>query len=207
MDKITIYNMEQRSNAWFEIKCGRIGASRFKDLMMGKTTVGYTGLINEIVGQILTGEMDEGFINDDMQTGIDREPIAANDYDEIYGVQSEEVGFITNEDVFPEYFGVSPDRMIGKNILEIKCPKSKTHVGYFRDGKLPTVYKWQVQGQILITGADYCDFMSYYPNLKPFIIRVFPDKEMQSELKQRMKETIKEIKEVIKSVEKQIIIN
>ena len=200
MDKINIYNVEQGSDAWHELRCGRITASRFIHLMAGKSTLTYTGLINEVVGQILSGEVEQGYTNEDMQRGIDLEPEAASYYDEIYDTETDEVGFVTNNEIHPEYVGVSPDRMIGKNLLEIKCPKSKTHIAYHRAKKLPNVYKWQVQGQILITGADYCDFMSHYPNIKPFIIRVHSDAEMQEQLKTRIGESIDEIKMIVSQI-------
>jgi len=62
-------------------------------------------------------------------------------------------------------------------MIEIKCPKRSTHMKYITNDKLPSEYRWQVQGQLFVTGLKYCDFMSYYPDLKPFIIRVFPDEK------------------------------
>lgn len=197
MDKLTIYDIEQGSEAWHDLRCGRFTASKYGALMAGKSTTTYIGLINDTVGQILSGEAEEGYTNEDMQRGIDLEPDAASFYSEIKDVELEEVGFITNESIHPEYVGVSPDRMIGKNLLEIKCPKAKTHIGYLRAKKLPTVYKWQVQGQLLVTGADWCDFMSYYPNIDPFIIRVYPDKDMQKELIERINESVEEVKQIL----------
>ncbi len=200
MDNLNIYKVEQGSDAWHELRCGRITASKFKDVVAGKSTATYKGLINEIVCQILSGETEETYFNDIMQRGVDLEPEAAKDYEEILGVDASEVGFVTNELIHPEYIGVSPDRMIDNNLLEIKCPLGKTHIGYLRADKLPNTYKWQVQGQLLITGAEWCDFMSYYPNIKPFILRVYPDAEMKATLITRINEAVSEIKDIIKSL-------
>jgi len=49
----------------------------------------------------------------------------------------------------------------------------------------------------MITGAKWCDFMSYYPKLKPFIIRVLPDLKMQEELRARLLSSIEKVKETI----------
>ena len=68
-------------------------------------------------------------------------------------------------------------------MLEIKCPKKKTHLKYIESNKLPSIYVPQVQSQLWITKRKWCDFMSYVPNMKPFIIRVYPDFEYHKKLK------------------------
>ncbi len=198
MDNINLYNVDQGSEAWFELRCGRFTASKFKDVMAGKSTAGYTGIVNTIVGEIISQTTEPTYTNDIMQRGIDLEGTAAELYEELYGLVTKEIGFVTNEANNPEYIGVSPDRMLPDNgILEIKCPLMKTHVGYLSANKLPTVYKWQVQGQLMITEADYCDFMSFYPGIRPFILRVEPDKEIQEALRLRIEESIEIIKETV----------
>lgn len=67
--------------------------------------------------------------------------------------------------VHPEYpivrvslDGISDD---GKKILEIKCPSEKNHQ-IAVNGKVPAHYIPQIQYQMAATGADECDFFSYY---------------------------------------------
>ena len=62
---------------------------------------------------------------------------------------------------------------------------------------MPNEYKWQIQHQLFITERKWCDFMSYYPGLKPFIIRVFPDMEMHSKIIDELRLAIKLVKETI----------
>ncbi len=110
-----------------------------------------------------------------------------------------QVGFIMTDD---ERFGCSPDGMILGDVcpncngeptglpcitcgglkrwpvngaLELKCPTGKVHVGYLRGGVLPSEYRPQVHGELLITCAPWVDFMSYCPGLPPFVTRVTPD--------------------------------
>jgi len=72
--------------------------------------------------------------------------------------------------------GASPDGLIGEDgLLEIKCPLAHTHVGYLREGVLPPKYIPQVQGQLWVTGRQWCDFVSYHPELKIMIVRVERD--------------------------------
>ena len=51
---------------------------------------------------------------------------------------------------------------------------------------LPTDYKAQVQGQLWVTGRAWADFMSYCPELPPFLIRVEPDPKFQAALDDHM---------------------
>ncbi len=201
-NNITIYDVEQGSEAWYELRSGRITASKFSTLMSKITTVGYTGLIYETVGGILSGTVETSYQSDAMRRGIEMEPEAKSFYEEIHGVDVEDWGFVTNPNVFEEYVGVSPDGKIKDEdgIIEIKCPMMKTHVEYLMKDVLPNAYKWQVQGQLLVTGASYCDFMSYYPGIPAFIKRIEPNPEMQDQLKRKMESSIEDIKRIINAI-------
>lgn len=59
--------------------------------------------------------------------------------------------------------------------VELKVPLRHTHVGYLRKGKLPDDYKPQVHGHLVITGAAYCEFVSYARDLPPLRVRVERD--------------------------------
>ena len=58
----------------------------------------------------------------------------------------------------------------------------KTHLLYLARNVLPRDYVLQVQGQLWVTGRGWVDFMSYCPNLPPFIVRVEPDLKIQDAL-------------------------
>ena len=61
-------------------------------------------------------------------------------------------------------------------LLEVKCPKSSTHLGYVRARQVPGDYLPQITHNLWITGAAWCDFVSYDPRLGPgldlFLVRV-----------------------------------
>ena len=86
-----------------------------------------------------------------------------------------ETGFLSHD---TELAGCSLDGDIDEftGILEIKCPKSATHIEYLRGGKLPSKYAPQVTHNLWVTGAEWCDFVSYDPRLPSgldfFIVRV-----------------------------------
>jgi len=82
-------------------------------------------------------------------------------------------------------------------MIEIKCPKLKTHINYIRKNELPNNYKWQVQGGLMVTGAKWCDFISYYPNTKLFVFRVYTDLDMHKALRERLEGSIVEVNKII----------
>ena len=195
-----IIKVEQGSEAWFQERCGRFTASKFSTLMSGLSTKGYKDLITDVAGEVITGEVEETYTNDNMKRGTELESEARQVFMDETGLNVHEVGFVLNER-FEDWVGVSPDGMIftDESILEIKCPLRKTHLNYIRANKLPSEYKWQIQGQLLITGVKKAYFMSYYPKMKPFIIEVLPDVEMHNQLLERFEVAINDVKEQIKN--------
>jgi putative phage-type endonuclease len=199
---IEIYNIEQGSEAWHELRAGRVTGTRFKELMAAPSTDTYKSLVNKIVGESLSGVQDDTYKNGIMEQGTEREPLAAKQYEFEYETQLNEVGFVINKEIHPEFAGVSPDRMDDDgNIYEIKCPLIHTHIKYLRDGKLPSEYKYQVQGQLLITGAYNCTFISYVPNLPLFVLDVYPDHELHKQMKDRLNDLVLEVLGILKELE------
>ena len=186
---------DQHSEAWFQARLGRVTGTRFAQLMMGDSTKGYKDLILDIAGEILTGEAEETYTNEIMQRGIDLEPEARKEYESLFECKVEQVGFIIpdEENKYHDWIGISPDGLTD-GLQEFKCPMKKTHLSYINVGKLPNDYKYQVQGQLFTTELPYCDFMSYYPGLKPFIVREFPDVELFKEFETRLDQTIELVK-------------
>jgi len=181
---------EQGSEAWFDARCGKITGTRFKTLMSAESTIGYKDLVTDLAGEILTGEIEQGYTNEDMQRGIDLEPEARKLYEYLFECEVEEVGFCEpdEDNVFHGLIGISPDGLLkDSGITEFKCPKRKTHLNYIEKNVMPNEYKWQIQGQLFVTGVKYCDFMSYHPKLKPFIIRVHPNAEMHESITEALK--------------------
>jgi len=188
--------IEQGSEAWYQARLGRITGTRFNALMMTDSTKGYKDLISDIACEMISGEFDEQFKSTLMDRGNEVEPEARGLYEELFETTVEQVGIVyTDEDnEFHEWVGVSPDGLTD-GLLEIKCPLRKTHLNYIGEGVLPSEYKWQVYGLLFVTGLPYCDFMSYFPDMKPFIVRVHPDDEIFKLISTRLRLTIQRIKE------------
>lgn len=176
--KHSIINCEQGTNEWLLPRLGRATGSKASVLMEGKTAkekTGRTNYIYELAEQRITGVIPSpGFISDAMKWGTEHEPFARIDYEGATGNGVLQSGFIRCDDIMA---GCSLDGHIAglrgiEGILEIKCPMLKTHIGYLKANSLPEDYKWQVTHNVLTTGADWCDFVSYRPGFRTLIVRV-----------------------------------
>lgn len=170
-------NILQRSGDWYAERCGKVTASRVKDLnakpSKGKALNAF-GLT--ILAERLTGVQKETPTNFAMQWGIDNEPYAIAAYENETGFFVNGTGLI--EHPFIEMFGASPDGLVGKDgQIEVKCPDTTTHLNTLLTKEVPEEYIPQITSQLACTRRAWCDFVSYDPRLEPelqiIIIRVF----------------------------------
>ena len=177
-----ILDIAQRSPEWYKARCGIPTASEFNTIITtdGKQSKQRTKYMYALAGERLGGIVDESYQSFAMFQGIEKEEEARYLY-QLVGEPVQEVGFCLSD---CGKFGCSPDGLVGdQGLVEIKCPLIYTHVGYLIDNDIPTDYYTQVQGQLLVTGRQWCDFVSYFPGLKPLIVRETPDEVFQKRLK------------------------
>lgn len=191
------HDVEQNTEEWFNLRMGKFTASSFKDLFMAKTTKGYEKAIYKPVFERLTNESPESFSSDYMERGHELEPLAKECY------EMETFSTVLNGGFFTlgEWVGASPDGLVGSDgILEIKSPAYNTMINYLLKKELPSIYKWQVQGQLFVTDRKWCDFMAYHPKLKPLILRIDRDEKMISELAVKLSESIEVAEDIINKI-------
>ena len=197
-----IINVEQRSPEWFEARLGVPTSSNFDKLitMAGKPSTQSKNYMYKLAGEKVSKVIEDSYQNSAMLRGIELEDEARQMYQIVSGNAVEEVGFcITEGDMI---CGASPDGLMGDDgLIEIKCPAVHTHVGYLMDNKLPSEYFQQVQGQLLVTGRKYCDFVSYFPGIKPLIIKVERDEDFLKLLKVELTMFCGKLNMVIKQLE------
>jgi hypothetical protein len=139
----------------------------------GKASSSADAYINELIAQKITGEIPEFYKNAAMERGNELEPAAKALYEFTRDVEVVEVGLCLHDTL---ECGASPDGLVGDDGgIEIKCPLPHTHVGYLKDGKVPTKYIPQIQGCLWITEREWWDFMSYHPSMEDLIVRVYRD--------------------------------
>ena len=101
-----------------------------------------------------------------------------------------------------DWIDASPDGLVGPDgLIEVKAPAYNTMINYLLNPSLPSEYKWQVYGQLYITGRAWCDFMAYHPKLKPLIIRIYPDEAIFNELKAALKDAIEMVEKRISLIQ------
>jgi putative phage-type endonuclease len=189
-----IIDFPQGTAEWKVARAGLVTASRMCDVV-AKIKTGEAAARRDyraqIVAEILTGQpQDDGFVNAEMQWGIDNEPLARPAYEVATETPVDQVGLVLHPKI--DRAGASPDGLVGADgVLEIKCPKTATHLQYLMDGVLPSKYEPQVMWQLACTDRAWADFVSFDPRL-PKEIRLF---------KVRVKRDEKRIGELEKEVE------
>lgn len=176
----TIIDAEQRSHEWFAARAGRLTGSRAADVLAtikSGEAAARRDYRMQLVCERLTGQpQEDGFINAVMQRGIDLEPKAFAAYEALTGSVAVRTGFLAHT---AHLAGCSLDGHIDgfTGIVEIKCPKSATHLKYWRGkGEPPSDYLPQITHNLWITGAQWCDFLSFddrFPEeMQTFLVRV-----------------------------------
>lgn len=161
---------EQRVPAWYQARLGKLTGSVAGD-MLARIKTGEAAARRDLrlrlVCERLTGTSQEDvFVNAAMQWGIDKEADAFAAYESATGHLVNRVGFLAHESLEA---GCSPDGEIGGyvGIVELKCPKSATHLKYLRAGTVPSDYLPQITHNLWITGAAWCDFASFDDRFPP----------------------------------------
>jgi hypothetical protein len=179
MRNFTVCLADQRSDDWRRARCGRLTGSRAKD-MLATIKSGEAAARRDyrlqLVCERLTGvPQDDLFVNAAMQRGIDCEPLAFAAYEALTGHVVHRTGFLAHT---THPMGCSLDGHVDDfvGIVELKCPKSATHLQYLRDGVVPADHLPQILHNLLITGAEWCDFLSwddrFPPEMAVFLCRV-----------------------------------
>jgi len=160
---------------------------------MDKKTKGYTGLIDRIVEERMTGNPCESKSfsgNQFTERGHELEPVAREDYETRHFVDIELVGVVE----FNEWILCSPDGLIGDDgLYQAKCPIFNTQKEYLKSKKVPSNYYKQEQFELFVTGRQYCAFNSYHPYLPAFDTIIHRDEQMIMEISIRLAQAIKEV--------------
>ena len=195
--------IEQGSLEWHQLRLGKVTASRVADIL-AKTKTGPSAsrgnYLIELALQRVTNAIEPSYSNSYMEWGTATEPQARVAYEVKTENFVDQVPFIDHPSI--EWFGCSPDGLVNADgLVEIKCPSSAMHWEYFKAKKPPNKYVIQMQAQMAVTGAKWCDFVSFDPRFPErsqlLIVPVPRDDEfivfMESEIKQFLNEVSIEV--------------
>lgn len=194
--------MDQRSVEWHQARLGHATGSRASDIIAGKDTQARKGYITQLVTERLTGQSQDFYTNADMQRGIDVEPVARAAY-QASNELVDEVGFIKHPTIL--WFGASPDGLVGSDgLVEIKCPRSTTHLEYIQAKKPPAKYIPQMMAQLSCTGRKWVDFVSFdnrFPeHLQLFVVRFQPSAEELEQFESKIKSFLSEVNNLMEQL-------
>jgi hypothetical protein len=199
-------DVEQNTDEWFDLRIGLITSSNFDKIMsnegkaFGNPAKEYA---QKIALEIVTGERDESgsYKNSYMERGHEFEPVAVGEY------ERETFRTVTNGGFNKEdYYGDSPDGNIGSDgCLEIKSVIPNTQWKRLKLGGIDGSYKWQICGHIWLGNKQYCDFVSYCPEMNEekrlYIHTVERDDDMIDRLLERLAEFRELVEENVKILE------
>jgi len=195
--------MNQRTDEWFQARLGHVTASRVSDAIAGKDTATRRNYMVQLIAERLTGQQQESFTNAAMQWGTETEPLARAAY-QAENDLVEEVGFIKHPSI--EWFGASPDGVVGEGLIEIKCPTSTTHLDWILGKKSPAKHQPQMMAQLAVTGKKWCDFVSFDPrlpeHLRLFVVRFQPTQEAITDLENKVRDFLNETQLAISKLDK-----
>ncbi|AUR11182.1 putative phage-type endonuclease [Phaeobacter inhibens] len=172
--------IEQGGDEWHQMRLGKVTASKVNDAMMDKSKAGYQNYRAQLVCERLTGRTTETFKSAAMDQGNETEPQARAMYTMTTGQMVEQVAFADHPAI--SMAGASPDGLVGElGLVEIKCPQPTEHIRVLTGGAIKKAYREQMQWQMACTGREWCDFVSFCPDLPDdlalHILRIDADPE------------------------------
>lgn len=168
--------VEQGTPEWLAIRCGKITASKIKDVMSKAKTGNGESITRknyrmQLIAERLTGCVAESYTNAAMAWGVQFEPEARTAYEFISGHTVEQIAFADHPTI--DMAGCSPDGILPDGaIWEAKCPLTANHIQWMLDGGVPAEHQLQMLWQIEVMDAPYGIFTSYDPRL-PFDLQLY----------------------------------
>jgi putative phage-type endonuclease len=187
--------IEQRSQAWFEMRKGKITSSEIYKIMgeKGLSETAKSYLLERVVE--FYGGFSEPAHGTALDWGTELEPVAIEYYEQLKNTKVEKASFIPAD----QHYGGSPDGLIPTDgIIEVKCPyKSANHFkhGLIKDAakfrKVVPNYYYQCISNMICAGAKWCDFISFDPRVKEeyqmFTFRLELDEKEAEAVRERVK--------------------
>lgn len=179
-----IYYCSQRSKEWYDLRCGKITASNFH-CMLGNSWTSHSYILEKAMERLTGKCVQHRFWTEDLQRGIDLEPVACREYELVTGNKVVHVGFIEHD----ENIGSSPDGLVGtEGGVEFKCPNEKNFWMLERNPRVCPQHYTQCQFNMWVSKRAWWDYVNYATMEKPIIIRVQRDEEYIRMLSERADE-------------------
>jgi hypothetical protein len=131
-------------------------------------------LTARLAAERITGWCEDPYVSHDMLRGSLDEPVARAVYAEHYG-EVTELGFMVREGAGFR-IGYSPDGLVGiDGLIEIKSRRPKEHLATIVADEVPAENMAQIQCGLLVSGRQWCDYISHCGGMHMWRRRVEPD--------------------------------
>lgn len=210
------HNVEQRTDDWRRLRAGRVTGSA-ADALLAERKKG-TGelavrrnLRQKLVVERLTGlPVEDSARGAAVQRGNDSEADAFRAYEARTGQMVKRIGFLEHTRLMA---GASLDGYVGDyaGIVELKCPTSAVHLDYLLAGAVPDDYRGQIFHNLYISGAAWCDFVSYDdrfidPALRLLVVRVERDETQMKAYELMLTAFINEVDAEVEKVQASLMV-
>lgn len=158
---VEFFDIEQNTDEWLAMRSGLITSSSLSKIManegkaFGDPAKAYAVQIcvERLIGRPLSG----GYSNEHTERGHEQEPLARMEYEGQTFTEVSNGGFYRLGDV-----GASPDGLVySDGMIEIKSVIPSVHFTNVKRQSYDPTYKWQLFGNLKISGRDWIDFTSY----------------------------------------------
>ena len=200
-------DVEQNTDDWFLLRSGKLTSSKLGVIManygkaFGEPAKKYAVTI--AVEQITGNPISSDFTNAHMERGHEQEPMARALYEEETFCEVTNGGFFDGD-----FVGCSPDGMVDNDgAVEIKSVIAAVHFANIKRQGLDPAYRWQFIGNLLFTGRDWLDFISYcadFPLGKQLFTHRIRKEDYQEEFKM-INERIEQFKILVADTKKLIL--
>lgn len=181
-----------QSPEWFDARRGMVTGSNFKTALTPDKSKNWPGetatkYMLKVAAERMGDEEDEPETWA-MRRGSALEPEALEAYCD-YMMRDIEPASLIVHDTLP--VSCTPDAFVqdrhGRGTVECKCRTAALHAGYIIARRPSDADLWQVQGNLWLSGYDWCDFVSYRPLLRNeeqrlLVMRVYRDEAIITRL-------------------------
>jgi hypothetical protein len=207
MNKFKFIDIAQNTEEWFIFRAGKLTSSKLGTIManypraFGEPAKKYA--VNIALEQINNKPIESDYKNDHMKRGHEQEPIAMAMYEDENFCDVLNGGFFDSKNI-----GCSPDGLVDDDgVIEIKSVIASVHYANVKRSKFDPAYKWQLIGNLVFTGRDWIDFISFcidFPRDRQlYTFRIF--KEDIQEEKKMLFLRIKQFLQLVKSTKSRIL--
>jgi hypothetical protein len=147
--------------------------------------------------------VESDYQSQSMREGSEREADALAYYEALTGVLLDKTGFLSHRSLMA---GASLDGHLDDftGIVEVKSPIPATHWEYLRSNTVPLDYTRQIQHQLWITGAEWCDFVSFNPDfpdaLRLKVVRFLRDEPALLDYEQKVRAFLADVERDVDAI-------